>query len=259
MEGWVKVHRSLLNWEWWHDHNTFRLFLYLILKANIEDKMWKGVEVKRGQLITSRAKLATETSLSEKQIRTSLSKLQKGQQIMLKTGREMASNRASRFSTITVCNYDKYQGREVKEGPTDGQKKGQQRASNRATTKEERRKDTTSLRKNASEDARFAEFWTAYPRKKNKIDAQKAWKQIHQTRGESIFEEIMAGLQRAVTSPDWTKNGGQYIPHPASWLRAGGWMDETGTTSPKTCQTCRHHGDGCRGKGEVCSAYEVTA
>ena len=180
MAGWVKVHRSLLEWEWWHDHSTLRLFLYLILTANIEDKQWQGVEVKRGQIITSRAKLSAGTGLSEKQIRTSLDKL--------KNAGSVASKSASKYSIITVCNYDNYQGQKMEEGPAEGQEKGQQRASRRATTKEVKNERSTSFAQSAGENTRFAEFWTAYPRKKNKVDAVKAWKQA---KGDSIFNEIM--------------------------------------------------------------------
>lgn len=246
--GWIKLYRSLLNWEWWHDHNTCRLFLYLILTANIENKTWKGVEVKRGQLITSRAKLSIGTGLSEKQIRTSLCKL--------KMSQEVASKSASKFSIITICNYDKYQSCKVEEGPAEGPEKGQQRASNGATTKEVRSEETTSLRKSAGKSTQFAEFWTAYPRKKNKLKAIEVWKK---TKGDTLFDEIMVGLQRAIISPDWTKEKGKWIPYPAKWLNEGGWMDEAGSDALADCKACMHFGDQCQGREKTCSSYEVRA
>lgn len=91
--------------------------------------------------------------------------------------------------------------------------------------------------------SKFDLFWKSYPRKKSKIDAQKAWRQV---KADSIASVIMAAVEAAkVSDPQWTKDGGQFIPYPASWLRAGGWEDEalistsTARASPKgPCELC---------------------
>ncbi len=72
--------------------------------------------------------------------------------------------------------------------------------------------------------AHFDEFWNAYPKKKNKGDAEKAWKVIRPTR--ELVTKMLASLQVAKQSADWLKDNGQFIPYPASWLRAKGWEDE---------------------------------
>lgn len=72
--------------------------------------------------------------------------------------------------------------------------------------------------------AQFAEFWIAYPKKKNKGDAEKAWKAI--SPGTDLIAKILNALLQAKQSKDWAKESGKYIPYPASWLRAKGWMDE---------------------------------
>lgn len=70
----------------------------------------------------------------------------------------------------------------------------------------------------------FLELWSIYPRKKNKRDAALAWKA---TRNERPDQEIlMAAVERQKLSRDWRKDGGKFIPYPASWLRAGAWDDE---------------------------------
>ena len=48
--GWLKLHRKISEWEWYTDGNTFRLFLHLLLNANFEDKKWKGITIKKGEL-----------------------------------------------------------------------------------------------------------------------------------------------------------------------------------------------------------------
>ena len=64
--GWVKLHRQLLDWEWYNDVNTTRVFLHLLLVANHKDNNWRGIEIKRGQRLTSISGLASETNLSIK-------------------------------------------------------------------------------------------------------------------------------------------------------------------------------------------------
>lgn len=71
---------------------------------------------------------------------------------------------------------------------------------------------------------RFDRFWAVYPKKRARGDALKAWKSIKPS--EQLLEQMRSTIGRATTSIDWTKNGGQYIPHPATWLRAQGWLDE---------------------------------
>jgi len=74
MEGWIKLHRGLLEWEWYDEPNVFRLFLHCILKANHSDKSWRGSVIKRGEFVTSLQNLSSETKLSVQQVRTCLKK-----------------------------------------------------------------------------------------------------------------------------------------------------------------------------------------
>lgn len=73
-------------------------------------------------------------------------------------------------------------------------------------------------------EATFGDFWSLYPRKTAKLDALKAWKQMTQ---EYHPADIMAGLRRNL--PSMERKDRQYIKYPASWLRAGCWMDEPET------------------------------
>lgn len=69
---------------------------------------------------------------------------------------------------------------------------------------------------------RFEIFWAAYPKKRSKDKAEKAF--AKRNPDEQLFNDLMAGLERAKTSGQWQNP--QYIPHAATWLNAGGWMDE---------------------------------
>lgn len=69
----------------------------------------------------------------------------------------------------------------------------------------------------------FERFWAAYPKKRNKGDAWKAWRALKPS--EELVSAILAAVERARESVQWRKDEGQFIPYPASWLRARGWED----------------------------------
>lgn len=75
MNGWIKFYRKFTEWEWYTDSNTKDLFIHLLLMANVEDKQWKNITIKRGQVLTSIRKLADELRHSERQTRTALNNL----------------------------------------------------------------------------------------------------------------------------------------------------------------------------------------
>lgn len=70
----------------------------------------------------------------------------------------------------------------------------------------------------------FAVFWKAYPRRRGKADALKAWKALKPDA--ALLDQILSAVAFARTSPDWRREGGQFIPYPATWLRRRGWEDE---------------------------------
>jgi hypothetical protein len=99
--GWVKIHRQFLEWEWYDDTNTKILFLHLLLKANHKDKNYRGQIIKRGSLLTGRELLSKETGLSVMQVRTSLTKLKSTNEITIKSNKK--------GTEIQVVKYNDYQ------------------------------------------------------------------------------------------------------------------------------------------------------
>lgn len=124
MDGWIKIHRKIEDWQWASNPVMFYFWIKLLVIVNWEDKEWEGQIVERGSIITSIAKLASKLSLSPKQVRTCIDRLKKGKQIITET--------ASKWTKITICNYEDYQGC----AETEGQAKGKQSGKQRATTKE---------------------------------------------------------------------------------------------------------------------------
>lgn len=122
MDNWfIKIHRKILDWEWYDDINTCRLFCHLLLKCNYEDNKWHWKTIKRGQRITSLNSLSKETGLTIQQTRTSI--------IKLKSTGEITDQTTNSFRLITVINYELYQA---------NQQANQQASNKRVTTNKER-------------------------------------------------------------------------------------------------------------------------
>lgn len=101
MGNYIKIDRKILEWEWYKNINTCRLFFHFLLKANWKDGRFEGNDVPRGAFVTSVKKLALETALTEDEVRTALLHL-------IQTG-EVTKQTTNKFTVITVSNYELYQ------------------------------------------------------------------------------------------------------------------------------------------------------
>lgn len=80
--------------------------------------------------------------------------------------------------------------------------------------------------KSASGDG-FETFWLAYPKRKAKGDAEKAWAKIRDK--PNTLPMILRALAWQTSSAAWEKDDGQFIPYPASYLNSKGWLDDPPT------------------------------
>lgn len=141
MQGdYVKLNRNILNWEWWSDIKTCRLFIYCLLKANWKDAKFRGTDVKRGSFVSSVAKMSCETQLSEREIRTALNHL--------KSTGEVTSKSTSRYTIFTVVNYDLYQESDKQ---TDRQETNKRQTKDKQETTIEERKNNKNNKKESKE------------------------------------------------------------------------------------------------------------
>lgn len=101
MGNFVKIDRKILEWEWWDDFNTFRLFFYMLVSAYWKDGYYKGELIERGSFPSSISKLASETGLTDNEIRNALKHL--------KSTGEITSKAHSKYSIFTIKNYNLYQ------------------------------------------------------------------------------------------------------------------------------------------------------
>jgi len=108
MEGWIKLHRSIIKHCVFQDSEYLKYWIYLLLDVNHEDKkiVWNKelIEIKRGQKITSLHKLAKEFNCSREKVRRFLNLLKTDTMI------DIVSN--TRYTQITILNYDSYQTKE---------------------------------------------------------------------------------------------------------------------------------------------------
>ena len=101
MTGYIKTFRKMLDWEWYKDIPVRILFEHCLLKANFKPKKWQGIIIEVGSFVTSFDNLAFETGLTVQQVRTALNKL--------KSTGEVTSKSTSRYSIITIKNWNDYQ------------------------------------------------------------------------------------------------------------------------------------------------------
>jgi hypothetical protein len=91
-------------------------------------------------------------------------------------------------------------------------------------------KPRTRKREPDPADPRFVRFWQAYPRREKKPAALKAFAKIDPDA--PTLAAMLAAIDRQSRSEAWTKDGGKYVPHPASWLNGRRWEDEVGPPAP---------------------------
>lgn len=129
--SYIKLHRSLLHWEWYDDHNATRLLVHLLLSVNYQDKDWKGITISKGSMATSWQRLSTETGLSVKACRVAMDKLERAG--------EVARKGAGSYQLVSLMKWDKLQIEDengARLGTSNGADKGQAKGRQRATTKE---------------------------------------------------------------------------------------------------------------------------
>lgn len=239
--GYIKLHRSLTEWGWYDDPHTLTLWIHLLLEANWKDGEWHGEEVKRGQMITSVAKLSAETNLSTKQIRICLDRLE--------NGGEIKKEGTNKWTKITICKYDVYQSDDDDEGQAngeqtanEGQTKGKQTATIEESKKERREEIKKDIDVNNESVAAAERIYKLYPssviRKdgnrvslkstKDKDKIQRLLKSRSEEELTSIIKQYLGENPGAYTKmfstflnnlPDYGEQ--IFQPQPADWLVEG--------------------------------------
>ena len=101
LDGYIKLHRQFMEWEWYDDVNVKCLYLHCLMRANHKPGKWRGITIDTGQFISSQETLSAELHLSIRQIRTALDKLKATGEVTVKT--------TNKYSMFSISNWDKYQ------------------------------------------------------------------------------------------------------------------------------------------------------
>lgn len=102
MAGFIKLSRDILDWGWYSDPNTRAVFLHLLLTANFEDKDYLGNKITRGQAVVGLNALAEALGLSIRNVRTAFEHLKSTNEVTIKS--------TNKFSIVTICNFERWQG-----------------------------------------------------------------------------------------------------------------------------------------------------
>ena len=204
-QGWIKIHRQILNWEWYDEPNTFRVFFHLLLKANHKPNNYRGVLIEAGQIMTGFDKLASETSLSVQKVRTSLNRL--------KTTNEITINSTTKGTIIQIVNYKKYQVVTDKQQTDNKPVTNEQQTDNKPSTTNKNEKNKENEKKK-----RFLLFWDLYPKKINKKDSLKKWMKLSDEEINEISKTIKLFIAYKPFE-DYTH------PNPTTYLNQRRWED----------------------------------
>ena len=149
----IKLYRSLLDWEWWDDKNVTRLFLTILLSANWQTKKWHGMTIEKGSVFTSTEHLSKKSGLTMQQTRTALNKLKSTGEITIKS--------TNKGTLVSVENWGKYQfmpeeiTNESTSNPTNNQQTdNKQITNNQQQLKKEKNKKNINNIKNVGEPYR---------------------------------------------------------------------------------------------------------
>ena len=130
MGNYIKIDRKILEWEWYKNLNTCRLFLHFLLKANWKDGRFEGKDIPRGSFVSSISSLSDDTGLTSREVRTAIGHL--------KSTGEVTSESHNRFTVFSVTNYDLYQ---VSDKQTDSQATNERQANDKRLTSERHSND----------------------------------------------------------------------------------------------------------------------
>lgn len=126
--------------------------------------------------------------------------------------------------------------REKQKALTDGKTNSKSNSKSNVSEADKIREDKNRKEKNNSvQSAAFETFWQSYPRKQAKYKAQAEFAKLNPD--ETMLNTILKAVEAQSHSPQWERDGGQYIPLASSWLHQRRWEDEVITGGKKDTKT----------------------
>ena len=242
--GWIKLYRDLKNKAFYKkDSEMVHLWIHLLMKANFSKNQeeYLGSELYKcapGEFTTGRRQLALETGINASKVERCLTYFEKIEQQI-----EQRKTRQNRL--IIINNWEQYQQSEPQSEPqvdhkwttsepqvdhprtTNAQiqhidnKKLLNDAQKKVNTQECKKERMQEIKKEYM--CKFDKFYSLYPKKRAKQSAIKAWMKLKLD--DNLFSKIINALNFDIKSEQWNKDGGEFIPLPASWINGKRWED----------------------------------
>jgi hypothetical protein len=223
--GYIKLWRKIFDSGIHQEPVTFTMWIWILCNVTRKPLNYivrgQCIKLNTGELIIGRKKLSKELRVSEQSVRTCLHHLETWGNITIRP--------TNRFSIISVINWDIYQetentiNQQINQEVTSNQPASNQQVTTKQEVKKLRNKRINTI---LSED--FEKFWGSYPKKIGKAKALEAWNKKNGNR--PSIDLIVLKIEQFKKTDQWSKDGGQFIPHPATWLNRGGWDDEIKVT-----------------------------
>lgn len=225
MEGFIYLHRKLLNWEWFDDAIMVKAFVTCLLLANYKEKKWQGHSIERGSFVTSNSNLSKILNLSEMRTRICIKKLKKSQCITSKT--------TNKFTIISICNYDDYQTlqsikEQTNEQTDNKQTTNEQQTDNKQITTTNNTNNTNNTNKDNKYYIYFENFRKKYKGTKkgnetefNNFKKQKDWLKVINLLEPAVDSQILwrkTAKDNDIFYPEW-KNL-------TTWINQRCWEEE---------------------------------
>ena len=212
MDGYIKLHRKMTEWEWYSDSNTKTVFLHLLLEANFKPTKYRGVELEAGQLVITQEALAVKLGLSRQNVRTAIEHL--------KSTKEITTRKEKGITVTTIENWAMYQcGHETEKSESTKEITIDQPSTNQRLTKQQKKKEKNDKNvNNIYIMPALGEFGNVYLTEEELEKLKERFPYDWQVRIESLSEYVAS-------------KGKRYKSHYAtilSWARKDGRNAETG-------------------------------
>ena len=188
--SYIKLDRKMLEWEWFGDPMTSHLWIYMLLKANHEEKHWQGICVPEGCLLTSVQRMSNETGMSVQQTRTAIRKLESTNEISRKT--------TNNYTLIRVNKWKEYQT---------GNKQATRNTTVQATTPKEVKEDKNIVHSSCIyghfQKPTIDEVRAYCKERNNGVDSDR-WFNYYEANGWKVGKNAMKDWKAAVRT--WEKN-----------------------------------------------------
>ncbi len=211
MDGYIKLHRKMTEWEWYSDSNTKTVFLHLLLEANFKPTKYRGVELEAGQLVVTQEALAMKLGLSRQNVRTAVEHL--------KSTKEITTRKEKGITVTTIENWAMYQGGEgIEKSESTKELTIDQPTTNQRLTKQQKKKEKNVKNNNIYIMPALGEFGNVYLTEEELEKLKERFPYDWQVRIERLSEYVAS-------------KGKRYKSHYAtilSWARKDGRNAETG-------------------------------